>query len=201
MTSDPSLSQERPYLSLAQIAAELELSPRTVGRYRAEYAPYFHPYEPAGSNRGLRPEALELIKVIHSLKTHRAHWTEIKQELETRFGTKSPISTLPASKSFHKSLDSLRQSHQLMSAELRLLFAEVNQRLDKLEDSVKTLQSQLRSIPRTTEERTHRETIPSMVGPAGERSPRLILKPRGKSSDTADLFPEINDPPPPDQLF
>lgn len=141
--------EQRHYLTLAQIARKLGVSPRTAGRYRAEYAAYLGPFAPPGGGRGLRPEAIEVLQVIHELKSRRAHWSEIKQELDARFGG-AEAATGAGSKSFLRSIEAIRQSHQLMTAELRLLFADVNRRLDALEETVRQMQSVLPPLPHPT---------------------------------------------------
>lgn len=149
MFADDSNKAERHYLTLSQIAKKLGVSPRTAVRYRSEYAAYLSAFAPPGGRRGLRSEALEVLQVIHELKSRRAHWSEIKQELDTRFGG-AEAAAGAGSKSFLRSIEAIRQSHQLMTAELRLLFADVNRRLDALEDTVRQMQSVLPPSPHPT---------------------------------------------------
>ncbi len=146
MSSDDSNGADRQYLTLAQIAKKLGVSARTAVRYRSEYAAYLNVFAPPGAKRGLREEALEVLNVIHELKTRRAHWSEIKQELDARFAVAQSAGSA-GSRSLGRSLDAIRQSYQLMTAELRLLFADVNRRLDALEETVKQIQAILPPPP------------------------------------------------------
>ena len=146
MEDDHSSNEQRRFLTLAQIAKKLGVSPRTAVRYRSEYAAYLNAFAPPGAKRGLREEALEVLNVIHELKTRRAHWSEIKQELDARFAVAQSAGSA-GSRSLGRSLDAIRQSYQLMTAELRLLFADVNRRLDALEDTVRQMQAILPPPP------------------------------------------------------
>ena len=143
---DRSSNEQRRYLTLAQIAKKLGVSARTAVRYRSEYAAYLNAFAPPGAKRGLREEALEVLNVIHELKTRRAHWSEIKQELDARFAV-AQFAGSDGSKSLARSLEAIRQSYQLMTAELRLLFADVNRRLDALEETVRQIQTILPPAP------------------------------------------------------
>jgi predicted DNA-binding transcriptional regulator YafY len=145
---DRSSHEQRRYLTLAQIAKKLGVSKRTAVRYRSEYAAYLNPFTLPGGKRGLREEALEVLKVIHELKTRRAHWSEIKQELDGRYGGLETAGT--GSKSFLRSLEAINQSHLLVTAELRLLFGDVNLRLDALEATIRQIQSLLPPLPHPT---------------------------------------------------
>ena len=146
MEDDRSSIEQRRYLTLAQIAKKLGVSTRTAVRYRSEYAAYLNAFAPPGGRRGLREEALEVLNVIHGLKTRRAHWSEIKQELDARFAVAQSVGSA-GSRSLGRSLDAIRQSYQLMTAELRLLFADVNRRLDALEETVRQMQAILPPPP------------------------------------------------------
>jgi len=143
---DRSSNGQRRYLTLAQIAKKLGVSARTAVRYRSEYAAYLNAFAPPGGKRGLREEALEVLSVIHELKMRRAHWSEIKQELDARFAV-AQFAGGAGSRSLARSLDAIRQSYQLMTAELRLLFADVNRRLDALEETVRQMQAILPPPP------------------------------------------------------
>lgn len=200
MTSDrPSIPQsggtpeDRPYLNLAQIGGLLGVSARTVARYRSEYAPYLSPYEPPGGGRGLRRDAVSVLEVVHELKSRRAHWAEIKEELDRRFGASEAYGSTVGSKIFQRSLESIRQSHQLMTAELRLLFGEVNRRLDALEEDVKMLQSLLPLPQRLAEERTRRELTLSRARQLIEQQKRQISLLKGESPKSESLFPDESD--------
>lgn len=193
METRPS-AKERIYLPLAQLAAQMGLSPRTVGRYRSEYAPYLNPYAPPGDGRGLKPEAQEVLTLIHELKTHRAHWTEIKQQLDAKFSPAAPTAAFPGSKAFQRSLDAIRQSHQLMASDLRLLFAEVNQRLDRLEASVRQLQALMPLPQRLAEERSERQTALTHTKKMIERQEQQIQQLKKRLPKTESLFPESDSP-------
>jgi len=195
MDSDRPPLEDRHYLTLAQMGGLLGVTARTVARYRSEYAPYLAPYEPPGGGRGLRRDAVEVLKVIHSLKSRRAHWAEIKQELDQKFGTSETYSSAVGSKSFQRSLEAIRQSHHLMTAELRLLFGDVNRRLSALEESVKMLQSLLPLPQRLAEERVRRELTLSRARQLIEEQQRQIKKLKGETPETGSLFPEDTDFP------
>jgi len=184
----------RQYLTLSQIAKRLGVSARTAVRYRSEYAAYLNAFAPPGGRRGLREEALDVLRVIHELKSRRAHWSEIKQELDARFGAAEAAGA--GSKSFLRSLEGIRQSHRLMTAELRLLFADVNRRLDALEENVKMLQSLLPLPQRLAEERTRRELVVSRARQVIEEQQRQIQKLKGETPRTGSLFSDDIDLPP-----
>lgn len=190
MNTDHPARKERKYMTLTQIARQLGISPRTVVRYRSEYAPYLVPYAPPGGGRGLRPEAMEIIRLIHELKTHRAHWTEIQRELDTRFGHAPVTDHGAGSKSFQRSLEGIRQSHELITSELRLLFREVNRRLDALEETVRQLQNLMPLPQRLAEERTRREVAIARARELIEKQQRQIQQLKGEIPSMGSLFPE-----------
>ncbi|RJP73343.1 MAG: MerR family transcriptional regulator [Candidatus Zixiibacteriota bacterium] len=180
----------RKYLTLTQIAKQLGISPRTVVRYRSEYAPYLNPYAPPGGGRGLRPEAVEILRTIHTLKSHRAHWTEVKRELDARFGVGEAPAARAGTRSFQRSLEAIRDSNLLLTSELRLLFRDVNRRLEALEDTVKQLQALLPLPQRLAEERSRRELAISHARRLIEEQQRQIQQLKGEIPRTEPLFPE-----------
>lgn len=191
--ADLSARKERRYLTLTEIARRLEVSPRTVVRYRSEYEPYLSPFAPPGGGRGLRPEAIEIIRLIHDLKTHRAHWTEIQRELDARFGQIPTVDHTAKSKSFQRSLEGIRQSHELITSELRLLFREVNRRLEALEETVRQLQTLLPLPQRLMEERSRRELAVARARDLIEKQQRQIQQLKGEIPNMGSLFPESSD--------
>jgi DNA-binding transcriptional MerR regulator len=191
MIHDRPSAKPRKYLTLTQIAKQLGISPRTVVRYRSEYAPYLNPYAPPGGGRGLKPEAVEILRTIHNLKSHRAHWTEIKRELDARFGVgEAAAATRAGTRSFQRSLEAIRDSNLLLTSELRLLFRDVNRRLEALEETVKHLQALLPLPQRLAEERARRELAITHARRLIEDQQRQIQQLKGEIPHTESLFPE-----------
>ncbi len=183
------LGKERQILTLAQMAQLLHVSARTVVRYRSEYDAYLNAYAPLGGGRGWRREALEVLKLIHELKSHRAHWSQIKQELDLRFGAVEMEPAAAGTKAFQRSLDAIRQSHQLLSSELRLLFRDLNRRLEALEENVKLLQARWPQAQPTPKEPIRQEMTPAGEPKVRNQSPRKLKEAGGQTALTENLFP------------
>ncbi|MCX6640572.1 MAG: hypothetical protein NTW14_08845 [bacterium] len=120
-------------LSSAQIAEELNVSISTVARYRSEYAAYLRSYYHPGGGKGLRWEALEILKLIHRMKSERSHWTEIKQALDalSEKANGEPETTGPTS--LRRSLEATHRAQQVIANEQRYFLQNLSQRVEKLE--------------------------------------------------------------------
>lgn len=150
-------SPESDYLTTSDLAKRLKVSQSTVARYHTEFAAYLSPFAPPGGGRGLKPEALQVLKVIREMKARRASWIEIKQALEAQFGSgATPEETLEG-RSFRRSLEAIHQAQQALSNELHLLLREVNRRLDQLEKSARQVR-QSRRMAREQESKGQEES-------------------------------------------
>jgi hypothetical protein len=131
------------YLSSDEIAEQLGVSISTVARYRSEYAAYLRRFIPAGKSRGLLPEALEILKLIHQMKTERAHWTDIKQALDARLEEAEPVDAITGSVSLRRSLEAIYRAQQILSNETRYVLQNLQQRTEKLEKEYLRLSARL----------------------------------------------------------
>lgn len=141
----PSESEESIYLNNAEMAVRLEVSASTVARYRSEFAAYLISFAPPGGGRGLKPEAVEALKIIKEMKSRRASWIEIKKALEDKFGSEEADTDILGTKTFRRSLEAIRQTQQVMASELHLLLREINRRLDRLEKDERLLRRSIKS--------------------------------------------------------
>lgn len=125
------------YHTCAEMAARLGVSSSTIARYQAEFAAQLGFFAPPGGGRGLRTDAVEVLKLIQEMKARRASWIDIKQAIEEKFGQLQPGDEILSLKSFRHSLEAIRQAQVVMTNELHLLLREIDRRLNRLEKAVK----------------------------------------------------------------
>lgn len=151
---------EAVYLNTAEMAAKLGVSASTVGRYHSEFAAYLSPYAPPGGGRGLRPEAVAVLRKIREMKSRRASWIEIKQVLEAEFGTGEAPGEPLDTRSFRRSLEAIRQAQHVMANEIHLLLREINRRLDQLEKGVRRTRPAEKALRERKEKRKKAPAAP-----------------------------------------
>ncbi len=160
-TSNKSVSNNEPvYLTTAEIAVRLGVSSSTVARYQTEFAADLNPFSLPGGGRGLRPDAIEVFRIIQQMKAKRASWIDIKQAIEEKFGELPTDQDTLRFKSFRRSLEAIRQAQLVMTNELHLLLREINRRLDRLEKTVRLRQSLKSDADRTHRPSRERSTAP-----------------------------------------